>query len=761
MKQLLTIFIALLPFFVEAQTAYYVSNEGSSSNNGTSTSTTWDLAKVNSFTGFVAGDQILFKKGETFYGSITVNNSGSSGSPITYGSYGEGSNPVITGFTTVSAWTDLGGNIWESSDAVSTLSSCKVVAIDNVNTPAGRYPNSDWLTYQSFSGGTSITSSSLTGTPDWTGATAVIKKFRYVIDVVPITGQSGSTLTYSNSSGNDGQNGYGFFIENDSRTLDTQNEWYYDPSSNKIQVYSASEPTNVKVSSLDNLFYISGESYIVVDGLDFNGANAEAFYLANADNLTVENCNLNFNYNGFKGYQVGNSSTNVIIQNNSINHTNNDAINLGSEFAGVTVSGNVITNTGVLEGMAASGQTRWGMNLIGNNYTIENNEVDSTGYVGIGFNGSGVLVNENFVNNFCLTADDGGGIYTGNNQTGVIISNNIILNGIGNYSGTTYTTPAANGIYCDDNSSGMTLLNNSIANVAFAAIFLHQAKDIEVRGNTTFNAHIGLLVDRDNTTEHTTGINVKNNVFVGNSTGSMNTLADQISMWFKTKYTGDDITTFGTVDSNYYARPIDDNNTLMGTVYDVADTYYTLSSWQSYTGYDAHSNSSPKDVVSPDSVSFIYNATSEAVTSDLPHKYLDAAANVYNGSITLAPYTGAVLIQDGSSTSVAAPTVSMSGPQNITADNTSIYAVPSYASGHSGTVAWTKVSGPGTTIIGSPTATSTTVSNLENGDYVFQCEVTQDGGQTVTGTVAIHVSIVDQIINIFITNNKKIFINSN
>lgn len=90
---------------------------------------------------------------------------------------------------------------------------------------------------------------------------------------------------------------------------------------------------------------------------------------------------------------------------------------------------------------------------------------------------------------------------------------------------------------------------------------------------------------------------------------------------------------------------------------------------------------------------------------------------------------------------IAAPTVSMSGSQSITTTSTSIYAVPSWASGHSGTVAWTKISGPGTTTFSSTTTSSTTVSGLQNGDYVFQCTLLQDDGQTVTGTVSIHVAI--------------------
>ena len=222
-------------------TTYYVSNSGSDSNNGTSTTTPWkSLTKVNSFAGSLkAGDNVLFNRGETFYGSITITKSGSSGAPITLGAYGSGANPVITGFTTVSTWTNLGSNIWESSSAVSGLSTCNMVVINGVNTAMGRYPNTGYLTFQSHSGSASITSSSLNaGTTNWTGAEVVIKKNRGIIDRSLITSASGSTINYTTGSNNAAIDGFGFFIQNDARTLDRQNEWYYNPSTKKIRIYS-------------------------------------------------------------------------------------------------------------------------------------------------------------------------------------------------------------------------------------------------------------------------------------------------------------------------------------------------------------------------------------------------------------------------------------------------------------------------------------------------------------------------------------------
>src|SRR5690554_6082408 len=91
-KFLLTVLLFFFTITVHA-TVYYVSNSGNDSNSGTSSDKPWkSLSKVNSFN-FKAGDQILFKRGDSWSGTITVSTAGSSSSPIVYGAYGSGEKP--------------------------------------------------------------------------------------------------------------------------------------------------------------------------------------------------------------------------------------------------------------------------------------------------------------------------------------------------------------------------------------------------------------------------------------------------------------------------------------------------------------------------------------------------------------------------------------------------------------------------------------------------------------------------------------------
>src|SRR5659263_124893 len=99
---------------IASATDYYISSSGNDTNNGLSSSTPWKtIGKVNSaFSIMKPGDRILFNRGDTFYGTITVTKSGSAGSPIVISAYGSGVNPIITGFTTITGWTNEGGGIY-------------------------------------------------------------------------------------------------------------------------------------------------------------------------------------------------------------------------------------------------------------------------------------------------------------------------------------------------------------------------------------------------------------------------------------------------------------------------------------------------------------------------------------------------------------------------------------------------------------------------------------------------------------------------
>ena len=92
--------LALLPllFILTSEVlaaTYFVAADGNDQNSGTSQESPWrSLSKVNSFN-FSAGDIVAFKRGSSWTGLLTINDSGTEGNPITFTAYGTGANPII------------------------------------------------------------------------------------------------------------------------------------------------------------------------------------------------------------------------------------------------------------------------------------------------------------------------------------------------------------------------------------------------------------------------------------------------------------------------------------------------------------------------------------------------------------------------------------------------------------------------------------------------------------------------------------------
>ena len=179
-----------------------------------------------------------------------------------------------------------------------------MVVINGVNTAMGRTPNyPNYYTWSSHgtSGSNTTVATSLSGTPNWTGAELAIFSTSYTNVRHPITAQSGGTLTYATtpSSPDIWQNDPGYFfqqfqIQNDIRTLDTLNEWYYNPSTKKLDIYNTSMPTNVQLATVDTLIWTNNKSYVTITNLTLTGANKDAISIASSSNLKITNNTISY-----------------------------------------------------------------------------------------------------------------------------------------------------------------------------------------------------------------------------------------------------------------------------------------------------------------------------------------------------------------------------------------------------------------------------------------------------------------------------------
>ena len=626
---------------------FYVSSSTGSANGDGSINNPWKtLAQVNAQT-FKPGDAILFKRGDIWYGTLTVKSSGSASAPITYGAYGSGEKPIITGFTEVTGWNNDGNRIY--SKIISTESMLNIASVDGANTPMGRWPDTGWLTVDSHNGKTSITSGNLSNSPsNWGGGELVLRTYWWVTDRNKITSHSGNTLYYTSASSYNAMDGNGYFIQNHKGTLNKPGDWAYDGSKLYIYFDANDYPNNhiIKIPTVDDFAYLDHKDYITFDNLHITGYNNIAIVLYGSTHITVTNCVLDFIGNTALTNPDWTASSYADIENNLIDNINNDAIYFSDTSKYVSIQYNTITNIGTISGLSGSGDgSGVGIGSDGDNSLIKYNYMQNIGYNGITFSGTNSKISNNIIDTFCMNKDDGGGIYTYENSgLGKEITNNIVINGVGAAEGTRLSNEMrAHGIYIDG-SDNILISRNTIAHNYGNGMFINtQALNMNIQYNTVFdNADSGIqIVSNMGGGGSIRGMNMQNNIFFAKD-------SSQEVLHFATTLGDDDVTQIGTVDNNYYTRPINEVGAFKTQInaWGGPTTLRNLAGWQSYSGLDANSKKSPISVSSVNDILFYYNERDSNKNIALPSgNYVDVANNAYSGSITLSPWTSIVLIK--------------------------------------------------------------------------------------------------------------------
>ncbi len=589
---------------------YYVSATGNNSNSGLTETTAWQtITKVNTaFANMVAGDSILFKRDDSFYGTLVVSKSGSSGKPIVISAYGTGDKPIITGFVTASSWNNVSGGVYQTN-IPGAKGSLNMVTLNNLPQAIGRYPNAadsngGYLKYESFSGSTSITDNELTSATNWTGAEVVIRKKLWVLDRCKITAHSGTTLTFTNTNGSTytGTANYGYFIQNDIRTLDQMGEWYFNSSTKYLQMYFGTEvPSSyaIKISTLDTLLTIVSKSYININNIVFEGANSNAVYASGNSFINIQNCDF---VNAGVGAMNLTSTSNLLIENCTTNNILSNAINANcSKASNITIRGCSIKNTGTLPGMGLSngGSYKGIVATALSNLMIEYNKVDTTGYIGIEFQGSNVNVQYNVVNYFDFVKDDGGGIYTyvsgtdaipGATYTNRTISNNIVTNGVSAPAGRFSSSLFASGIYLDGRTMNVSVLNNTVFNNAKNGIHCSNPGSVTIKGNTSYNNLNAMSVMRW-AWGSINGLSITDNIFYPKTTAQKCLYYTNAGLNEPAPTTLQAVLTgLGSIDSNTYSmlNPVGFNFEIYGTTGGalIQSSPLSLEGWKAFSTHD-------------------------------------------------------------------------------------------------------------------------------------------------------------------------------
>ena len=573
---------------------YYVSSSaGSDAYTGAqaqNSATPWQsLAKVSSQV-FAPGDNILFKCGDSWQGSVTVSSSGTAGNPITYGPYGAGASPMIKGTVAISSpWTRYSGNIFET-DAPQNIDR---VFLNGQPLTIARYPNSGYLAITDTLSSTTFTCNFL-NTVDWTNATVHVRTMHWTIASKKVVScnTAGKSLTLNAAPVYGLKPCWGFFINNALQALDTAGEWYYDSLGQKLYVWTPGNdsPVNYAVegSTYQTGFSLNGKSYVTIQGFTITGQAQYGIYGSNVSNVILLGNRISFA--DAEGIYL--SGPNCFIQNDTIEGSSQNGVETNG--ASLTFSGNVVRDIALIRNFTKNGLgdlccSGLGLEADGGNAQVLGNIVDSIGYIGLEPNGANDLIENNFIRHCCLTKDDGGGIYTGwqsdsaqTGSAGTVIRDNIVVGSQSAPEGTPDVgyTPGE-GIYIDDYGHDVSIIRNTTAGCANHGIFLHHNRNIIVSGNVSYNNKVQFGFDESST--DAAGY-VRGNVAKGNIFYS---LSDQ-QVCFENSPVATALLV--TTDSNYYCNPYGD------IIITLNGSGYGLNGWQSATGQDAHSKTSLKSL---------------------------------------------------------------------------------------------------------------------------------------------------------------------
>jgi hypothetical protein len=375
----------------------------------------------------------------------------------------------------------------------------------------------------------------------------------------------------------------------------------------------------------------------------------KSLFFLQRDHNTVTNCNISFT--GGTALNFQNSSNYLTVDGCNFSDFGGAGIWNTDNGTNAIITNNTFIRCDLVSVIKSNDYTNAPIEIFSDNALVQYNSIDSTAYEGIHFRGNNVQVRNNFVNHTSMLRDDGGGIYTGfTGETGKIIDGNIVLNSVGNSRGVGSGDAAANGIYLDGLTDDATVTNNTVSGIKSAGIFLNNARLMKVHGNTVYDAGgadftKGALMIQCYAGSPYAGYqrsnNVTNNIFFQKRTNQYDVF------YWEENSANNSIQNFGVLDSNWYAKATD--TTYMMNIRPSGGSYTDLKFWQlqSTYGKEANGHFYNAKLIDTANVVFVYNANKTDSTISLGSaNYKDVKGTSYNGSITLQPYTSAILIYE-------------------------------------------------------------------------------------------------------------------
>ncbi|MEN9354997.1 MAG: hypothetical protein RL318_2322 [Fibrobacterota bacterium] len=463
------------------------------------------------------GDSILLRRADVWHEALSIKRSGTLESPVVIAPYGSGTAmPELHG--TIPLAGAPGGGPYSAK--VVSGQSVKAVFTNNEPMRCARYPDTGWVKASTVEGNSALTAPGVAG-QNWVGASIHLRTSVWTLETHRVLSQAGGRLVLDTKSLSTLPDSVQFFLTNHASALpfSTRPAWAYSASDSTLRWTGPA--ASVQAAVLPTLLDITGFNHVRASGLRLFGSTFQAVKMFGAG-LHVENCNLD--RPGLTGVMIKGRENRFV--GNRVTAAANTAISgIG---AAQTIESNIVRRTALLpdfgpDGMGDGCCGGRAIDFSADSSLIARNDIDSTGYIGIGFKGLSNLVEENVIAHSCMTTDDCAGIYSyagkydNAGAAGSTVRRNFVHSAVGAPPGIPKPSDASVGIYLDDGSHDIQVDSNVVWDNG-KGIFLHNTQRVRLRGNIAFNNRLTqLLLAHDGLagTGDMTGNQITDNLFVG------------------------------------------------------------------------------------------------------------------------------------------------------------------------------------------------------------------------------------------------------
>lgn len=476
--------------------------------NGASSVGPWrSIARVNSAT-LQPGDNVFFRCGQSWRGTLRVISSPSASSPIKYARYGSDCNafnkPTITASEALTGWQPYvgnTGNIWVAR----SFNNVSQVHVDGAALRLAQYPNPD-VQVEAWSRGLLVIDRTdpspnnnrgfydadlaAISDRDLVGAGISIRVNDFSINDRVVSGfdTASNAITLSQVASQGLNPRWGYYFYNKLWMLDSPGEFFFDgsnPADMKVYVWmpDGAAPGNRVVTS-SNAYAIdaTSASNVVIENLRASRMGT-GIAMSLSTNVVVRLVDIEDSY--YQGI-LANNATGALIESCNIRRSVREGI-LAGQSTYFRILNNVVTDSGTI---GSPVQSRGAITTYGSDNQIKGNVVRNSGYHGIAFGKRNDVAN-NLVENVCLALSDCGGIYTGNSPANndssphnSVVFGNIVKGVHGNPNGRdpSFTNIITPGIYLDYRTANVYVAWNTVTD-ADMGIFVHAATGNTVADN--------------------------------------------------------------------------------------------------------------------------------------------------------------------------------------------------------------------------------------------------------------------------------------